>query len=64
MATEDEHSPAAEEQPTIESALTNAARLLHCAEMEVDLKKMERIEKLADSWISVAGVMLALNNRE
>lgn len=50
---------AGEELPTMEMALCNAARLLHDAELETDLKKMERVEKLADSWISVAGVLVA-----
>jgi hypothetical protein len=48
-----------EELPTVEAALKNAARLLHDAELETDLKKMERTEKLADSWVSIAGVLVA-----
>jgi hypothetical protein len=40
-----------EEIPTAETALKDAARLLHAAELEIDLHKMERLEKLADSWI-------------
>ncbi len=47
------------ELPSMESALTNAARLLENAELETDLAKMERIEKLADSWISIAGIYVA-----
>ena len=37
-----------------DEALSNAARLLAAAEMEIDLAKMERYEKLADSWIAIA----------
>jgi hypothetical protein len=38
-------------------ALENAVRLLFNAEFEIDLAKMERYEKLADSWISIAGML-------
>jgi len=46
---------------TVDSALANAARLLHNAELITDLALMERLEKLADSWINVAGLLV---NRE
>jgi hypothetical protein len=49
--------------PTLEEALTNASRLLHDAELETDLLKMERIEKLADSWIGIAGIHVATASR-
>ena len=40
--------------PTFDEAMANAARLLHNAEGETDRNLMERYEKLADSWISMA----------
>jgi hypothetical protein len=46
------------EVPSVNTALLNAARLLQNAEMETDLLKMERIEKLADSWIQIAGMLM------
>lgn len=46
---------------TTDEALENAVRLLQAAEIETDLAKMERYEKLADSWIAVANL---LNDRE
>jgi hypothetical protein len=42
---------------TRDTALANAVRLLNAAEMECDLAKMERYEKLADSWIGIAGML-------
>lgn len=42
---------------TPDEALANAARLLTAAEVETDRGLMERYEHLADSWISVAGLM-------
>ena len=45
------------ETVTFQLALSNAARLLRYAEMECDLAKMERIEKLADSWINIASML-------
>lgn len=45
------------ETVTVDSALANAARILHHAEAETDRHLMERLEKLADSWISIAGVL-------
>lgn len=45
--------------PTAEDALLNAVRLLHSAEMLTDRQLMERYEKLADSWVNVAGVLYA-----
>jgi len=42
---------------TFQGALADAARLLHHAELECDLAKMERIEKLADSWINIASLL-------
>jgi hypothetical protein len=46
---------------TVDVALANAARLLRAAEMETNLPLMERLERLADSWVNVAGL---LSNRE
>lgn len=50
-------TPATTDVPTIDSALTNASRLLHAAELETNLATMERLEKLADSWVSIAGLL-------
>jgi hypothetical protein len=47
--------PVTQEMPiTVDTALANAARLLHNAELETNLPLMERLEHLADSWIAVA----------
>lgn len=48
---------AVKETVTFQSALSDAARLLHHAELECDLAKMERYEKLADSWINIASML-------
>lgn len=46
---------AVQEPPiTVDTALANAARLLHNAELETNLPLMERLEHLADSWIAIA----------
>lgn len=37
-----------------QEAIENAARLLNMAEAEANPQLMERYEKLADSWISLA----------
>ncbi len=42
--------------PTCDEALANAARLLRNAEGETDRHLMERYEKLADSWLGLAGI--------
>ncbi|MFG2076967.1 hypothetical protein [Nonomuraea maritima] len=42
---------------TFDEAVQNAARLLSNAELETDLARMERIEKLADSWLSLANLL-------
>lgn len=43
---------------TCDGALGNAARLLHEAELErSNLALVERLEKLADSWISIANLL-------
>jgi hypothetical protein len=44
--------------PTIDTALVAASRLLNAAEMETNLALMERLEKLADSWVSIAGLLV------
>jgi hypothetical protein len=44
------------EQVTTDIALGSAVRLLRNAELETDLKRMERMEKLADSWIAIAAL--------
>lgn len=50
----DDHPPAVAEPLTIDMALGNAARLLRNAEMDTNLPLMERLERLADSWIAIA----------
>jgi hypothetical protein len=45
------------EAPTVDMAIANAVRLLQWAERETDLMKMERYERLADSWMNVAGLL-------
>lgn len=45
------------EAVTFQSALDTAARLLRNAELESDLARMERCEKLADSWINIASML-------
>lgn len=44
--------------PTIDVALANAARLLNAAELDTNHATMERLEKLADSWVSIAGLLV------
>lgn len=46
-----------DEVVTPDAALANAVRLLQWAESETDLVKMERLEKLADSWIGIARLL-------
>lgn len=48
---------------TVDTALQNAARLLRNAELETNHVLMERIEKLADSWVSIAA-LLAQRDRD
>lgn len=42
---------------TFEDALENGARILKHAENETNLAAMERLEKLADSWINMAALL-------
>lgn len=51
-------APPAAEPVTTDGALANASRLLHNAEMVTDLAFMQRLESLADSWISIARTLL------
>ncbi|MBB4935665.1 hypothetical protein F4561_006574 [Lipingzhangella halophila] len=46
----------ADELPTRDQALSHAVRLLHWAEAETDLAKMERVTELADVWAGIAGL--------
>lgn len=48
---------------TVEGAIECAARLLRAAEMETNHTLMERYEKLADSWVSLAGLLIAREQR-
>lgn len=57
MTTPEPH-PQTEPLPTVDKALANTARLLYAAELDTDLKRMERYEKLADSWLAYANVLL------
>lgn len=54
MSDDQSPAPPAANPLTVDSALTNAARLLHNAELETNLPLMERLEHLADSWIAIA----------
>lgn len=47
-----------DEPITVEVAIQSAARLLRNAEVELNLALMERLEKLADSWLGVAALLL------
>lgn len=58
MADEEPCAPVEVEVITAEVALANAARLLYNAELITDLKLMERLEKLADSWIVIAQALM------
>lgn len=49
------------EQLTVDVTLSHAARLLHHAEGETNLQLAERLESLADSWVSIACL---LNERD
>lgn len=42
---------------TMDTALHNAARLLHAAEVETNLPLMERLEHLADTWVNIAALL-------
>jgi len=42
---------------TVDSAIANAARILRNAEMETNLALMERLERIADSWVAIAGLL-------
>jgi len=46
-----------DEEVTVQACMRNASRILQHAEMETDLAKMERLEKLADSWVNMAAVL-------
>ena len=57
MSDDEPSTPATTEPMTVEIALSHAARLLRNAELETNLPLMERLEHLADSWITVARVL-------
>jgi hypothetical protein len=44
-------------QPTRETALANASRLLANAELETNLATMGQLAGLADSWLTMAGLL-------
>ena len=59
MADEEPAAPPADvEVVDADVALANAVRLLYNAEVVTDLKLMERLEKLADSWIAIAHALM------
>jgi len=58
MATEDTPAQPLAERVTVDSALDNASRLLRNAELETNLPLMERLERLADSWIAIARTLM------
>lgn len=63
IATEDTPTPMPAAAPvTFESALGHAARLLLHAELETNLPLMERLERLADSWIAIARTLTEVNS--
>ena len=52
--------PAPAPEPAVlnaETAMGNAARLLHAAEMETDRELMARLNGLADSWLTAAALL-------
>lgn len=53
-------APAGEQALTSHGALRNAARLLYAAELETNLALMERLENLADSWMAIASMLVAV----
>ncbi|NUR64255.1 MAG: hypothetical protein HOQ47_00720 [Streptomyces sp.] len=55
---EDEPPAPTAEPITTDSALANAGRLLHSAEMVTDHSLMQRLESLADSWINIARTII------
>lgn len=54
----DDQAPAATVPLTVDSSLSNAARLLLNAEMITDHSLMQRLESLADSWIAIARTLM------
>lgn len=58
MSDDQSPAPAAADPLTVDGALANAARLLLNAELETNLPLMERLERLADSWISIARTVM------
>jgi len=51
-------APTAADPLTVDSSLGHAARLLLNAEVVTDHSLMQRLESLADSWISIARTLL------
>lgn len=43
--------------PTMQTAIANAARLLHAAEMETNLPLGEHLVAVADGWINIAALL-------
>jgi hypothetical protein len=51
-------APASADPLTVDGTLANAARLLLNAEVVTDHSLMQRLEALADSWISIARTLM------
>lgn len=51
-------APSATDPLTVDSSLAHAARLLLNAEVVTDHSLMQRLESLADSWISIARTLM------
>lgn len=49
--------PTPEQPATFDQAIANAQRLLAAAEGETNLSLMERLERLADSWLTLAALI-------
>lgn len=45
------------EHVTVDTAISNAARLLYHAELETNLAAVERLDSLADSWLNMAAFL-------
>lgn len=58
MSNNQSPAPSATAPLTVDSSLAHAARLLLNAEVVTDHALMQRLESLADSWISIARTIL------
>lgn len=58
MSDDQPPAPPTVDPLTVDSTLANAARLLLNAEVVTDHSLMQRLEALADSWISIARTLM------